>query len=60
MRNGSPRHPTIICAGRRIAPLVPEAEIEVGGRVWYSSGRFQKDLSTTLSQTLPGLLMSRD
>jgi opacity protein-like surface antigen len=45
--------------GTADAPLVPEAEIEVGGRVWYSSGRFQKDLSTTLSQTLPGLLVSR-
>jgi len=23
---------------------IPDAEIEVGGRVWYSNGRFQKDL----------------
>jgi len=39
--------------------FIPEAEVEVGGRVWYSSGRFQKDLSTTQSQTMPGLLVSR-
>jgi opacity protein-like surface antigen len=45
--------------GMTEAPFVPDAEIEVGGRVWYSSGRFQKDLSTSLSQTMPGLLVSR-
>jgi opacity protein-like surface antigen len=45
--------------GTTDAPFVPEAEVEVGGRVWYSSGRFQKDLSTTQSQTMPGLLVSR-
>jgi hypothetical protein len=45
--------------GTTNAPFVPEAEVEVGGRVWYSSGRFQKDLSTTQSQTMPGLLVSR-
>jgi len=36
---------------------VPEADVEVGGRVWYSSGRFQKDLGAT-SDT-PNLLVSR-
>ena len=45
--------------GTTDAPFVPEAEVEIGGRVWYSSGRFQKDLSTTQSQTMPGLLVSR-
>jgi opacity protein-like surface antigen len=45
--------------GTTDAPYVPNAEIEVGGRVWYSSGRFQKDLSTSQSQTMPGLLVSR-
>ncbi|MBR0932302.1 outer membrane beta-barrel protein [Bradyrhizobium jicamae] len=45
--------------GTADAPFVPEAEVEIGGRVWYSSGRFQKDLSTTRSQTMPGLLVSR-
>jgi opacity protein-like surface antigen len=45
--------------GTADAPFVPDAEIEVGGRVWYSSGRFQKDLATTSSQTLTGLLVSR-
>jgi opacity protein-like surface antigen len=41
------------------APIVPAVEIEAGGRVWYSNGRFQKDLSTTQSQKMPGLLVSR-
>jgi opacity protein-like surface antigen len=45
--------------GTTDTPFVPEAEVEVGGRVWYSSGRFQKDLSTTQSQSMPGLLVSR-
>jgi opacity protein-like surface antigen len=45
--------------GTTDAPYVPNAEIEVGGRVWYSSGRFQKDLSTSQSRTMPGLLVSR-
>jgi opacity protein-like surface antigen len=45
--------------GTTDAPYVPEAEVEVGGRVWYSSGRFQKDLSTAQSQTAPSLLVSR-
>jgi opacity protein-like surface antigen len=33
--------------GTTDAPYVPDAEIEIGGRVWYSSGRFQKDLGST-------------
>jgi opacity protein-like surface antigen len=45
--------------GTTDTPYIPEAEVEVGGRVWYSSGRFQKDLSTAQSQTMPGLLVSR-
>jgi opacity protein-like surface antigen len=45
--------------GTTDTPSIPEAEVEVGGRVWYSSGRFQKDLSTTQSQAMPGLLVSR-
>lgn len=45
--------------GTTDAPFIPEAEVEIGGRVWYSSGRFQKDLGTSQSQTMPGLLVSR-
>ena len=45
--------------GTTDAPSVPGGEIEVGGRVWYSSGRFQKDLGVTQSQMAPGLLVSR-
>jgi opacity protein-like surface antigen/outer membrane protease len=45
--------------GTADTPVVPEAEIEIGGRVWYSSGRFQKDLATSQSSTLTGLLVSR-
>ncbi|MGA7810119.1 outer membrane beta-barrel protein [Bradyrhizobium sp.] len=45
--------------GTADAPVIPEAEIEIGGRVWYSSGRFQKDLATTQSASLTGLLVSR-
>src|SRR5262249_51470807 len=37
---------------------IPDAEIEVGGRVWYSSGRFQKDLGG-FDPTTPNLLISR-
>jgi opacity protein-like surface antigen len=36
---------------------IPDADIEVGGRVWYSSGRFQKDLGGTIDT--PSLLVSR-
>jgi opacity protein-like surface antigen len=38
---------------------VQEAEIEIGGRVWYSSGRFQKDLGGTADASLSNLLVSR-
>jgi opacity protein-like surface antigen len=38
---------------------IPDAEIEVGGRVWYSSGRFQKDLGATIDQTQANVLASR-
>lgn len=34
-------------------------EIEVGGRVWYSSGRFQKDLGSTIDPAQQGTLNSR-
>jgi opacity protein-like surface antigen len=37
---------------------VPDAEIEVGGRVWYSSGSFQKDLGGS-APLPPNLLVSR-
>jgi len=37
---------------------IPDSEIEVGGRVWYSSGRFQKDLGG-FDPTTPNLLVSR-
>jgi len=45
--------------GTTDVPYVPDAEIEIGGRVWYSSGRFQKDLAATASQPQPNLLGSR-
>jgi opacity protein-like surface antigen len=45
--------------GTADAALVPDAEVEVGGRIWYSSGRFQKDLNGSAFQTQPGLLISR-
>jgi opacity protein-like surface antigen len=34
-------------------------EIEIGGRVWYSSGRFQKDLGSTADQSQSNILNSR-
>jgi opacity protein-like surface antigen len=37
---------------------VPDAEIEVGGRIWYSTGRFQKDLGG-FDPTTPNMLVSR-
>jgi opacity protein-like surface antigen len=44
--------------GTTDAGYVPDAEIEIGGRVWYSTGRFQKDLGG--SPDLPtNLLVSR-
>ena len=38
---------------------IPNAEIEIGGRVWYSSGRYQKDLGATVNQAQQDLLVSR-
>jgi hypothetical protein len=37
----------------------PRGEIEIGGRVWYSSGRFQKDLGNTADQGSQNVLISR-
>jgi opacity protein-like surface antigen len=45
--------------GTTEAAYIPEAQIEVGGRTWYSSGRFQKDLGATTSQTQQDVLNSR-
>ena len=39
--------------------FIPGAEIEIGGRTWYSSGRFQKDLGSTANQPQQNLLNSR-
>jgi opacity protein-like surface antigen len=38
---------------------IPDTEIEIGGRTWYSSGRFQKDLGGTAVQAQQDLLVSR-
>jgi opacity protein-like surface antigen len=38
---------------------IPDAEIEVGGRVWYSSGKFQKDLGASFDPTQQNQLISR-
>ena len=40
----------------RVAAL---ADIEIGGRVWYSSGRFQKDLGATTDVAFQNVLNSR-
>ena len=45
--------------GTTDAPIVPGIEIEIGGRTWYSSGRFQKDLGATPDQALQNVLVSR-
>ncbi|WP_322515368.1 porin family protein [Rhodopseudomonas palustris] len=39
--------------------VVERGAIEVGGRVWYSSGRFQKDLGATTNQGQQNILISR-
>ena len=39
--------------------VAPAAQFEFGGRVWYSSGRFQKDLGTWADQSMSNLLVSR-
>jgi len=45
--------------GTADAAYVPDTEIEIGGRTWYSSGKFQKDLGGTPFQSQQGLLNSR-
>jgi opacity protein-like surface antigen len=45
--------------GTSEAAYAPDAEIEIGGRTWYSSGRFQKDLGSTAAQAQQNLLNSR-
>jgi len=39
--------------------VIPGIEIEIGGRTWYSSGRFQKDLGATADQAKQNVLVSR-
>jgi opacity protein-like surface antigen len=38
---------------------IPDTEIEIGGRTWYSAGRFQKNLGGTALQAQQNLLVSR-
>jgi len=38
---------------------IADTEIEVGGRVWYSSGKFQKDLGASFDPTQQNQLISR-
>jgi opacity protein-like surface antigen/outer membrane protease len=45
--------------GTSDAAYVADTEIEIGGRTWYSSGRFQKDLGGTINQSQQDLLVSR-
>jgi opacity protein-like surface antigen/outer membrane protease len=45
--------------GTTDAPYLPDAQIEVGGRTWYSSGRFQKDLGSTATVAQQDVLNSR-
>lgn len=45
--------------GATDAGFIPGAEVEIGGRVWYSSGRFQKDLGATIDQAQQNVLVSR-
>jgi opacity protein-like surface antigen len=45
--------------GATDAGAIPGTDIEIGGRVWYSSGRFQKDLGGTTDQAQQNLLVSR-
>jgi len=45
--------------GATDAAVIPAAQFEFGGRVWYSSGRFQKDLGGLPDQSLSNLLVSR-
>jgi opacity protein-like surface antigen len=41
------------------ALLPPGTEAEIGGRVWYSAGRFQKDLGSARNPALQDVLVSR-
>jgi opacity protein-like surface antigen len=45
--------------GATDAGVIPGIDIEVGGRTWYSSGRFQKDLGSTADQAKQNILNSR-
>src|SRR5882757_8736687 len=45
--------------GTTDAGVIPGIEVEVGGRTWYSSGRFQKDLGATPYQANQNVLVSR-
>ncbi|MGO8908934.1 MAG: outer membrane protein [Bradyrhizobium sp.] len=45
--------------GTSDAPYIPDAELETGGRVWYSSGSFQKDLGATVDPAQQNVLNSR-
>jgi opacity protein-like surface antigen len=45
--------------GTTDAGVIPGIDIEVGGRTWYSSGRFQKDLGSTADQAKQNILNSR-
>ncbi len=45
--------------GTTDAGVVPGIEVEIGGRTWYSSGRFQKDLGSTADQARQNILNSR-
>lgn len=45
--------------GTTDAGVIPGVEIEIGGRTWYSSGRFQKDLGATSNTSLQNVLVSR-
>lgn len=45
--------------GTTDAGVIPGIDVEIGGRVWYSSGRFQKDLGATTDQARQNILVSR-
>jgi opacity protein-like surface antigen len=45
--------------GTSDAAYASGAQIEIGGRTWYSSGRYQKDLGGTTDQAQQNLLVSR-
>jgi opacity protein-like surface antigen len=45
--------------GTSDAAYASDAQIEIGGRTWISSGRYQKDLGGTADQAQQNLLVSR-